>query len=223
MSAAAINRRAGRCLDSVWVKTALLLWDRLEFIVPWDHFRANHGHPQLDRAMELIGLPHIPTKEEKRETHQNIKQMLKRSLPAPFYLRRHRRHYRDQQYEIYPEKLFPETWELLYEARLSGKLLPNVDYPMTEMGGLLVMSLLADACAGTTRSRITDRSDAFATVVDLLGNRPNAPPIKRADADAQLVPINLKVLNVDKIDIKALIHLRERSYPLRYPLEVGVS
>ena len=39
------------------VKTALLLWDRLEFIVPWEHFRPHYKNRQIARAMELIGAP----------------------------------------------------------------------------------------------------------------------------------------------------------------------
>lgn len=192
------------------VKTALLLWDRLEFIVPWDHFHAHHGHRDIDRAMELIGRPRRPNDEEKAETHKQIKALLARRLPPSFYFPRHNHDRWQDSYEVYPQKLLPETWRLLHKAELSGKLLPNSDYPMTEAGGLLVMSLLADACAGTTRSRVTDRGDAYATVAELLGNKPNAPRVAKTDAELSLVPIVLDVANAEGLDIKALIRWRER-------------
>ena len=72
------------------------------------------------------------------------------------------------------------------------------------------MSILADCCAGTTRSRVTDRGDACATVAGLLGNDPDAPKVKKADAHGQLVPISLQVIDASAIDLNALIRLRKR-------------
>lgn len=111
---------------------------------------------------------------------------------------------------MYPEKLLSQSWEILREARMAGRLLDNSDYPLTEYAGLTVMSILADCCAGTTRSRVTDRGDAYATVAGLLGNNPDAPKVKRAEAHAQLVPISLKVIDATAIDLGALIKLRKR-------------
>jgi len=111
---------------------------------------------------------------------------------------------------MYPEKLLPESWEILRKARMAGKLRDNSDYPLTKYGGLAVMSILADCCAGTTRSRVTDRSDAYATVAGLLGNNPGAPKIKKTEARGQLVPISLSVVDASKIDIAALLALRKR-------------
>jgi len=192
------------------VKTALLLWDHLEYIVPWPHFHAHHGGHDIRRAMELIGLPHCPADDEKEETHTRLKELVRRKLPLQFYFNRDHRDWHDAPYEIYPEKLFPESWRLLRDARMSGKLLPNSDYPLTELGGLLVMSILADCCAGTTRSRVTDRGEAYATVSGFLGNSPGGPKIRKADAHEQLVAISLKIINVSRLDIQTLIRLRER-------------
>jgi hypothetical protein len=62
------------------VKTALLLWDRLEFIVPWKGFQPHYSNREIARAMELIGVPHCPNNEEKRETHNLIEDLLSRRL-----------------------------------------------------------------------------------------------------------------------------------------------
>ena len=74
----------------------------------------------------------------------------------------------------------------------------------------MVMSILADCCAGTTRSRVTDRGNAYATLAGFLGNDPSGPKIRKADAHGQLVPISLKVIDTSRIDIGALIRLRRR-------------
>jgi hypothetical protein len=196
-------------VDSVNImKTALLLWDHLEFIVPFRGFHPHHRNRTIAQAMELVGLPHPPNQEEKQETHTRIEELLKQRLPPQLYYRRHRRG--ESHYEIYPQKFLPDTWDLLQEARMSGKLLPNSDYHMTEAGGLMIMSILADSCSGTTRSRVTDRSDAYATLSGFLGNNPLAPRIDKSDAYAKLVPLSLNVLDAPRMTLKSLIALRER-------------
>jgi hypothetical protein len=129
------------------IKTALLLWDRLEYIVPNPHFRPRYKRRDLARAMELVGARHVPSGDEKQEVHNRLKEAVSRKLPPQFYFSSRFDRGSVEHYEIYPEKLFPESWELLYQARLSGKLLPNSDYPLSELGGLMVMSILADCRA----------------------------------------------------------------------------
>jgi hypothetical protein len=192
------------------VKTALLLWDRLEYIVPWPHFRSHHGSRGIAKAMELIGKPRCPGDDEKQEAHARLKEVVSRKFPPQFYFGRRRGLHFEEHYEMYPEKLSPDSWDLLGKARLSGKLLPNSDYPLSEFGGLMVMSILADCCAGTTRSRVTDRGSAYATLAGFLGNDPAGPKIRKADAHGQLVPISLKVIDTSQVGIDALIQLRER-------------
>jgi hypothetical protein len=104
----------------------------------------------------------------------------------------------------------PETWELLLSNRMSGRLMRNLDYPMSEPGGLIIMSILADSCAGSTRSRITDRTDAYATLAGFLGDVAHAPPVDRSEAYAALVPLSIEVLDAPKMSLKSLIELRER-------------
>jgi hypothetical protein len=190
------------------VKTALLLWDHLEFIVPHAGFKPHYQNRTIARAMELIGLPHPPNQEEKSETHTRIEELLRRRLPPQVYYRRHKDFH--NQYEIYPEKFLPETWELLLSNRMSGRLMRNLDYPMSEPGGLIIMSILADSCAGSTRSRITDRTDAYATLAGFLGDVAHAPPVDRSEAYAALVPLSIEVLDAPKMSLKSLIELRER-------------
>jgi hypothetical protein len=193
------------------VKRALLLWDHLEFIVPRKDFRPEYPNRQIARAMELIGIPHYPDEDEKNETHERIEELISRRLPPQFYVSRYtNRPHSDDFFRIYFEKLLRKTWSLLEKANLSGKLLPSSDYPLRKFGGLLVMSILADSCAGTTRFRVTDRGDAYATLSGFLGNRPEGSKIKKSDAYAQLVPISLKVMDAPTMSLDSLIKMRER-------------
>jgi hypothetical protein len=191
------------------VKTALLLWDKLEYIVPWLHFSPRYTSYNVERAMEVIGAQHYPDEEEKRQAHVKLWELIGSHLPPQFYFdQRHDGH--DNYYETYSEKLLPESWQLLQKYRLAGNLVRHRHHPLSNPAGLMVMSILADCCAGSTRSRVTDRGDAYATVAGLLGNDPNAPKIPKADVHEQLVPISLKMLDTSRVTIDALINLRER-------------
>jgi hypothetical protein len=188
------------------IKSALLLWDHLEFIVPFNGFRPRYRNRTIARAMELIGLPHLPNQQEKEETHTRIKELLGRRLPPQLYYRPRSRG--ESHYEMYPQKLLPATWDLLLKSRMSGKLSPH--RALTEPGGLLIMSILADSCAGTTRSRVTDRIDVYATLSGFLGNNPLAPQIDKSKAYAALVPLSIQVLDAPRMSLTSLIALRER-------------
>jgi hypothetical protein len=190
------------------VKSALLLWDHLESIVPWSDFKHKYEDSEVARAMELIGVSHIPADDEKQATHERLEELTKSKFPPEVYFRP--RTGGPEFYEIYPEKLLDQSWELLKRKQLRGELLPNSDYPLSEFGGLMIMSVLADCCAGTTRSRVTDRGEAYATLAGFLRGMPAGEKIRKADAWGQLVPISLSAINISKLSMDRLIKLRER-------------
>src|SRR5262245_51438244 len=94
------------------LKTALLLWDRVHIIVPWEGYRPDYRSIDLSQAFELIGYCHYPSEEEKRQAHEIIEDFAKQPLPEAFT-------YREAEwtgaepYELYPQKLLPKTWEML--------------------------------------------------------------------------------------------------------------
>ena len=139
----------------------------------------------------MIGLPHLPDELEKQETHTRIEELLGRRLPPQLYYHTSRDF--NDRFEMFPQKLLPETWDLLRRGRMAGKLMRNLDFPLSEPGGLMIMSILADGCAGGTRSRVTDRDDAYATLSGFLGNIPDAPPANKSEAYGSLVPLSVRV------------------------------
>src|SRR5262245_22360520 len=93
------------------LRAALLMWDELKVIVPHSDFHLPPKPKPLATAWELIGGTICPDNEQKRLAHQSISDMLKGDVAVSVL-------YRDdlppqEVYEIYPEKLFPETWTLL--------------------------------------------------------------------------------------------------------------
>lgn len=187
------------------LKTALLLWDRLEMIVPDPGYKGRYHSPEVAEALELIGVNHYPTVDEKKQAHERIEDFVTGSLPEAFFYESQKPF--DPDFGIYPEKLLPETWQMLEEAKLAGRPVGTANISFTTPAGLSIMAILADCCAGGTRSRVTDIGAAYATLTGLLGSRP--PEIIDAPYE-QLVPITLEIIDVGTIGLDRLIDLRRR-------------
>jgi len=208
------------------LQTALLLWDHLEYIQPFEHFRPNYiKHPDCGRGMEVIGRGHYPSGEEKKEAHALIDDFTRQGLPSAFYI--DAQEYRAapddtrRSYEIWPGKLLFDTWKLLERRGLVDKTQSATkDYVLTPSAGLTVMSILADCCAGSTRRRVTDRSLAYHTIAALLSADDDNPrPDDRAHLE-DLVTTSLEIVDARAIPLEKLIAFREReersSRALRY-------
>jgi len=190
------------------VRSSLLLWDRIEFIVPYKDYRAKYDG-QVARAMEFLAENRLPTDDEKREAHNDLEAFVKNPLPQGFYYQPHRSGRSKRPYELWPSKLLHETWDMLHGARFTGLPLSNADIPSTELGGLAIMAILADVCAGSTRARITDESDAYAVVTSLLAGRVAKNPA-RTDAAQRLSVVPLPIIDPQRIPLENLIALREK-------------
>jgi hypothetical protein len=203
------------------IKTALLLWDEIHVISPWDQFRP-HGeeqNPWAAQAFEVIGRRHVPTEAEKLEAHEIIEDFLSQTrLPPAFTftsaimnaprtntLRRSVDPYSYGRYEIYSEKLLYKTWSLLRSSSLAGEPRGS-DHPTTIAMGLTLMSILADCCAKKSFTRVTDRAASYAALQSLLvdGLDPESEAIKN-----ELVPIAVRTVNPRGLNIKRLIDFRK--------------
>lgn len=186
------------------VRTALLQWDRLEYISPFGGYHPPYQDREMAEAMELIGTGRSPSEEELKEVHGHIEELLKDGVPEVFlYSPSNGRETPD--YELWPQKLAWETWQLLHDRGVLGHRLPNFDYPASQAAGLTVMAILADVLAGETRARVTDQAQAYAAIA-------NAPRPLRYDATAHetVVPLTLKAVNLANVPTRHLIDFRKR-------------
>ena len=189
------------------LKQALLLWDRIEYIVPYKGYRPDYPSPDFQEAAELVAGPLVPSPEMQKLAHQQIEELATGTLPDAFCFRSYAAH---GDYEIYPQKLLPKTWEMLREVQIAGGVRDNADYPFSRPAGLTIMSILADCCAGTTRARLTDQDAAYATVASLLqGVQDKLAPTKTRGT-GQFVSITLDMIDADSIDLRRLIEFRKR-------------
>src|SRR6266446_592029 len=64
------------------VKSALLLWDQLEWLVPQPGFTVDTQLPPAVQAgLEMIGRQRVPTEQEKKLAHDEIMKLTEKRLP----------------------------------------------------------------------------------------------------------------------------------------------
>jgi hypothetical protein len=185
------------------IQTALLLWDNLEYIVPYSSYRPSYKSLQIAEAMEIMGVPRTPTDEEKGRLHAWVEDLIRGGAPETFRYSP-RSGTQDKAYEMWPQKLAGDTWRLLRKHKLTGDRLDNHDYPMSQATGLSVMAILADVLAGKTMARITDRGLAYATIANV------AKVTADAEESMRVVPLTFKAIEVDRLPIDRLIAFRRR-------------
>lgn len=185
------------------VKRALLTWDRLETVVPFPEYEPQY-EGVIAKAMELVGGKRAPTDDEKGKVHDLVEDLIEGGVPETFTYQPERY---DQEYEMWPGKLAPKTWQLLAERGLIGGQLANSDFPASQPAGLTLMSIVADVLAGDTRTRVTDQGAAYATIA-------NAPTPAAGTADAanleQVIPLTFKTIALEQVSIERLIDFRKR-------------
>jgi hypothetical protein len=199
------------------IKNALLLWDNIETIIPNSNFiTPKVPKPRLiEEAIELIVQPRIPSRQEREEAHA-ILQKLAESGSLSQLLSEAPTQLRHGRYLIYPEKFLSETWHFLERdgiAKFDHRL---NDYGLPPVIGFLMMSLLADACAGTQIQKVTDRLDAYNWLgrqrALILGSQHiiGFDASQVAPSYNRLVTLSLDVLDAREIPLKKLIEFRKR-------------
>src|SRR5258708_34951263 len=99
------------------LKTSLLLWDQVNIIAPWENYRPKYDNPIAAEAFAIIGKCHHPSEGEKKHAHRLIQDFLKRPLPAAFYYSSSDGP--DNSYDIYPQKMLPDTVAMLHKLGMS--------------------------------------------------------------------------------------------------------
>jgi len=176
-------------------------------------------------AFELIGRTHCPTESEKQQVHDLVEDFATRPLPPEFRLRPHELD-GDDDYEMFANKFFRKTWDVLQDASMAFPVPTRATHFFaSHPTGLALMSLLADCCAGATFARVTDRGDAYSSLAGLLVDRSNVTGVNPcgasrtldgvisdmayADEPSVLVSLALEVVDLDCLTLKQLIRLRK--------------
>jgi hypothetical protein len=223
--------------DEHFLKHALLYWDEIEYISPFQGFdpSRHYRHSALGEALRITK-PHLPTPEEKKRAHKLIMELVEEGLPEWLQVNRRSINAEEGQlYAMYRNKLLPETWAALEELGLAQ---PNKrgdfdDYMSHTYLGLTIMAILARCCAGALRHTITDRDESYLSLTRFIqslddvndlnprGRRSgkgvswrwlNALGMAQSQTEQELrevlITITLDVIDTKSIPLDALLELR---------------
>ncbi len=185
------------------IRTALLTWDQLEYIAPYDGYQPQYQDIDAARAMEIIGCRRVASEDDQQRIHVLIEELLQQEIPETF-MYSPADGITTPEYEMWPQKLAWTTWQLLQSKGLTDKLLSNMDYPTSQAAGLTLMPIIADVLAGETRARVTDQALAYATIANV------SKTVQQSDDYSRIVPLTLKVASLDQVPISRLIAFREK-------------
>jgi len=183
------------------IKTALLLWDSVECIVPepdW-HLEKPFKEQSYNEAIELIVRPHVPNSQQRSRAHADVNHFLQEQ-GSQFFLQNALRNHYHRDFSIFHDKFLNTTWHRLESHGLARWDDTSMDYRVPPALGLLMMSSLADACAGTQKQKVTDRVLAYSLLERAKATLVGAPYVEGLDASQvapelnRLVTLCLRVL-----------------------------
>lgn len=189
---------------------------RAQFIVPYDEYklRSENNDRHVDEEYDLIGKPHVPTDTEKQQVHEQVVELLTAPDSQQFLMQAINTS--GERYEVYPQKFLGATWDELGHLQLASEegstgYSPSVgffqDYVINNGLGLLLMHYLAQACAGSTRRLITDRTAAYNSLNQALA----ASVVENATAPIELervVTRSVTIVDPSCISLEKLTALR---------------
>jgi hypothetical protein len=187
------------------LKQALLFWDQIEVITPFEHLEEPRT-VEWREATDLIVRPYRPTKDEQLAAHEQLMALVDKPLPPWFY-----QNTGPATEWIIAEKFMYETWRELRKrglARADGAKAEK--YWSNETFGLLMMGVLADCCAGHTKVTVTDQPDAYDAVGKCLAAEVGAESRAAKSNERALVTAGVLSPSTDEIPLSNLVELRKR-------------
>ncbi|HEX2219632.1 MAG TPA: hypothetical protein VHG35_12570 [Gemmatimonadales bacterium] len=129
-------------------------------------------------------------------------------------------------YLVYPRKFLPETWEVLEEAGFAARSTQDGGRETVAAMALSMMVILADCMAGRECVTVTDRQAAYGALSGFLAAEAGIPPASTLEGMRpglqrpvshhppveRLALISLRLIDVDVLDLRALIALRQREF-----------
>jgi hypothetical protein len=207
------------------MKHALLFWDQLEVITPFERAESPDDK-ELAAATEILVKPCVPSDEQKEEAHIQLMALVSRPLPPWFYFQS------EQPKEwIYAEKFSRKTWQELRERGLASlqhhgarnwEISPNcsllstakerdgIQYWSSDAFSMLMMSVLADCCAGQTKVTATDQPAAYGTLGNCLAIEGGTTTRTASEGERAIVSCEILSPSLKNISLSQLIKLRER-------------
>jgi hypothetical protein len=203
--------------DATILKNALLLWDSIDTIVPTKAWRPpfQKRDKLLDEAAEIVVRRRVPNLAERNTAHASMSALVSTGV-VDTLVRSSPESWRRPEFLIHPEKFLHETWRILERAGTARWVEQEHDFGVPAAVGLLMMSLLADACAGTQIQKVTDRVDAYSWLTKQRASALESPYVLGLDVSQvapslnRLVTLTMDVLDGRSVPLKKLVALRKR-------------
>lgn len=199
------------------IKNALLLWDSIETIVPqkkWTPKRLQ-GNKVFNEAVDIVVRQRVPSSTEQRDAHNKLMKLTETGLLTSLMLKSPHS-WRGRRYSMFPMKFLDQTWRMLQREGMANWMVAAKDFGVPPAIGLLMMSILADACAGTQVQKVTDRIEAYSWLSEHYAGVLGSQHVTRLDASQvapnydRLVTLSLEALDARKIPLQKLVEMRKR-------------
>lgn len=192
-----------------FLKTAMFLWDSVDFIVPHRGFYRSGMQKSEIEALELIGREYVPTLEDQKHAHTELEEICTSSLGDRFLFELEAS---DLPYNFYPQKLLNETWQMLADSKLAKLVQQDRAVSHVTTGplfGYYMMTILAICCGGNRKRLITDQSDPYRALANLLGDdcENETDPV---DWHSKLISLSFAGPDFSKIPLERLTTLRKK-------------
>lgn len=190
-----------------FLKTALFLWDSVDFIVPYRDFRPYGRSKEEQAALEIIGRSYVPTSKDQQDAHDELKRLCAEGISERFAFELETP---ESNYDFYPQKLLHETWQMLAESKLAQITSTEDEVRGASTGplfGYYMMTILAICCARNRKRMVTDQTDPYRALATILAD--GSPTQASAeDWHGRLVALSLKGPNFADISLARLVELR---------------
>lgn len=192
-----------------FLKTALFLWDNVDFIVPYADFRPHGNTDDSKEALEIIGRSYVPTEKDKKNAHEELEDLCNGPLPGKLNFELGKP---EQAYDFYPQKLLPETWDMLAESRLARIVGDANDVRQAStkpLFGYYMMSILAVCCSQGRKRLVTDENDPYRTLANILVDSDGQVKDTQEDWHERLIALSLNGPDFAEVSLRKLIDIRK--------------
>ncbi len=192
-----------------FLKTALFLWDNVDFIVPHADFPPHGNTDDSKEALEIIGRSYVPTERDKKNAHKELEDLCKGPLPGRLNFELEKP---EQAYDFYPQKLLPETWEMLAESKLARIVSDTNHVHQASTGplfGYYMMSILAVCCSQGRKRLVTDENDPYRTLANILVDSDSQVKNVQEDWYERLIALRLNGPDFAEVPLRKLMDVRK--------------
>ena len=208
------------------MKSALLLWDQVEFITPYENYSISYhelgynaeDRKELEHAHRLIQVEHVPSDKEKDVAHERILALATTPNLPEWFLRNEGQ---GSGFVIHFEKLFHRTWQDLERLGIAAIDRYDGDGILPRPFGRATMTILAQCCAGNDTQLVTDSAVATEDVrqtIEIEERKRNELQFEAEEKYFSSIGA-LNIVDVDKFTLSQMIAFRERELREKAPYQ----